>query len=311
MAARKPKTQQNNITNNMFWDSDWRNKQDFCMYLDRLTELAISVFKWENLPKTIDWRFMELVMLYDGYCVFFKDPVMGFLSLQAMVGGSLNVYRIPINRTAYSSGAPNYQFKCTDSNSVLMYDNLLHNIKITDLARYAEDLYTLDRIIMINCKAQKTPLLIQAPDEKTKLSLKNLFQKYQGNEDAIFVDKGMSTKPIQAISTGAPFIAPQLYELRTNIWNEALTYIGIPNTQTQKKERLIADEAVRMNAGSIASRFSRLEARRQACEQINNMFDLSIDVDYRDTDEDNAFEVPDVPSSVINATEKKESDSNE
>ena len=38
---------------------------------------------------------------------------------------------------------------------------------------------------------------------------------------------------------------------------------------------------MRSQGGTIASRYSRLNARRQACEQINKMFDLNIDVEYR------------------------------
>lgn len=295
----------------MFWDSAARNKISFISYFDRLAELAMSVFKWENLPDTVDWRYLEKVLLYNGYALFFADEVMGFLALQTTIGGRLDVYRIPIERMAYSANG--YQNHKTNANSVLMFDNLMHNCKCLDLARYASDLYELDQIIMINARAQKTPILIIA-DEAQRLTLKNLYQKYEGNQPFIFGTSGMQGQPLQAISTGAPFIAPELYQLRTQIWNEALTYIGIPNITAQKKERLISDEVARMNAGSIASRFSRLEARRQACEKINKMFGLTVDVDFRDTDEENLFQIPDVVSSVENAekiAEKKEEGGNE
>jgi hypothetical protein len=45
---------------------------------------------------------------------------------------------------------------------------------------------------------------------------------------------------------------------------------------------LVADEVVRNQGGTIASRYSRLNARRQACEMINDMFGLDIEVDYRE-----------------------------
>lgn len=308
--ARSKKLTIDNITNQMFWDTGIRNKISFINYFDRLCELAISVFKWEGLPPTVDWRFMEMTLLYDGFALFFKDPIMGYLSLQCMIGGRLDVYRIPIDRRAYASNG--YQSNQTSADSVLIFDNLLHQNKVIDLARYASDLYELDQIIMINARAQKTPILIIA-DESQRLTLKNLYQKYEGNQPVIYGSTGLQSNPLQAINTGAPFVANELYQLRTQIWNEALTYIGIPNVQSQKKERLITDEVARMNAGSIASRFSRLEARRQACEQINNMFpDLSVDVDYRDTDEDNNFDIPDVPSAERNAIDNaEEGDENE
>ena len=48
-------------------------------------------------------------------------------------------------------------------------------------------------------------------------------------------------------------------------------------------QRLVTDEVERNNGGTIANRYARLEARRQACKQINSMFDeLDIWCDYRD-----------------------------
>ena len=39
---------------------------------------------------------------------------------------------------------------------------------------------------------------------------------------------------------------------------------------------------MRAMGGVIANRYSRLNARRKACEQINNMFGLNIECNYRD-----------------------------
>ena len=45
---------------------------------------------------------------------------------------------------------------------------------------------------------------------------------------------------------------------------------------------MITDEAIRSQGGTIASRYSRLESRRQAVEQINKMFGTDIQVSYRE-----------------------------
>ena len=84
------------------------------------------------------------------------------------------------------------------------------------------------------------------------------------------------------MKTDAPYVADKLYTLKTQIWNEALTYLGISNINITKKERLITDEVTRNQGGTIASRYSRLQARRDACEQINKMFGLEIWCDYRE-----------------------------
>mgnify|MGYP002610833585 FL=1 len=61
-----------------------------------------------------------------------------------------------------------------------------------------------------------------------------------------------------------------------------MTYLGISNINIQKKERLITDEVTRTQGGTIASRYSRLQARRDAVKKINAMFGTNISVDYRE-----------------------------
>ena len=106
--------------------------------------------------------------------------------------------------------------------------------------------------------------------------------QYDGNMPFIFADKSLNTNQLQAIKTDAPYVADKLYQLKTQIWNEALTYLGISNINVQKKERLITDEVTRNQGGTIASRYSRLNARRDACKQINDMFGLDVWCDYRE-----------------------------
>jgi hypothetical protein len=87
--------------------------------------------------------------------------------------------------------------------------------------------------------------------------------------------------------TDAPFLCDKLNDIKSVIWNELLTYLGISNVNIVKKERLVSDEVLRNQGGTVFSRYSRLESRRKACEQINEMFGLNVSVDYRENiDED-------------------------
>ena len=149
-----------------------------------------------------------------------------------------------------------------------------------DIEMYAKRLYELDRIIDVNAKAQKTPVLIQC-DETERLTMKNAYMQYEGNMPVIYGDKNLNTKGITVMKTDAPYVADKIYQLKTQIWNEALTYLGISNTNVTKKERMISDEVIRNQGGTIASRYSRLESRRTAVEAINKMFNLDIEVNYR------------------------------
>lgn len=265
--------------NRQFWESAAINNGTYMQYYNRLVELSISMFEWKNLPDTIDPRFLELCLFADGQAIFFKDEALGFLALQNSMNGGFNVYRIPINRRAYAVNG--YQKKLNDKDSIIIFNNYLHTNSKLDAIMFAKRLYNLDRAIDVNANAQKTPVLIKC-DETQRLTMVNLYQKFDGNEPFIFGDKALNTSGLQVLKTDAPYVADKLYQLKTQIWNEALTYLGISNINIQKKERLITDEVTRNQGGTIASRYSRLNARRDACKQINNMFGLNIWCDYRE-----------------------------
>lgn len=264
----------------IFDESMVLNNLTYRQYLNRLTELAISMFEWKNLPDTVDARYLELHLFETGCMVYFKDEVIGDLCLDCIVNGRLDVYGNPLLRRAYS-GYNNYQKLLKYNNSVIIWNNYLHTNSILDVEMFARRLYNIDRIIDVNANAQKTPVLLQGT-EKQRLTLLNLYKEYDGNAPFIFGDKNLDLNSLKALSTNAPYVCDKLYQLKTQIWNEALTYLGISNINIQKKERLITDEVTRNQGGTIASRYSRLESRRQAVEKINDMFGTNIEVNYRE-----------------------------
>lgn len=264
----------------MFDNSAVLNNLTYKQYLDRLTELAISMFEWKNLPSSVDPRYLELHLFETGCMVYFDDDVLGNLCLDCISSGRLGVYGDPVLRRAYS-GYNNYQKMLKESNSVIIWNNYLHTNSILDIKMFAKRLYNLDRIIDINANAQKTPVLVQGT-EKQRLTLLNLYKEFEGNAPFIFGDKNLDLNALKVLQTGAPYVCDKLYQLKTQIWNEALTYLGISNINIQKKERLITDEVTRNQGGTIASRYSRLESRREAVKKINDMFGTNIEVNYRE-----------------------------
>lgn len=253
------------------------NKLIYNHYYNRLMELAISRFQWNNLPDTVDARFLEITLCNYGFAIFFKDEVMGYLALKSMINGPLNVYNIPVRRKAYANNG--YQKELNESDSVIIYNNMMHTNVNTDLKIFADKLYQIDRTLMVNINAQKTPVAILC-DENQRLTMMNLYAKYEGNEPFIFGSKNLDLKSIQSINTQAPYIADKLWETKTQLWNEAMTYLGISNVSMVKKERLVTDEVSRNMGATVASRYSELRERQRACDRINKMFGLNVSVEY-------------------------------
>lgn len=262
-----------------FWESAVMNNATYIQYYNRLIELSIAMFDWTGLPDTIDPRFLELTLFKYGQAVFFEDEVMGYLALTNAVQGGFDVYGYPVASRAYSP-YNNYQKNLTLDDSVIIYNNYLRTPSL-DVEVFAKRLYNLDRVIDVNANAQKTPVLIKCA-ETQRLTMKNLYKEFDGNSPVIFGDNGLNDANFTVLSTEAPYVADRIYQLKTQIWNEALTYLGISNINVQKKERLITDEVSRNMGGVIASRYSRLNARQNACEKINKMFGLNVWCEYRD-----------------------------
>lgn len=273
---KRPKKQTAQFYDSLF---DALSYQSF--YRDRLTDIALSCVKWKNLPEEIDPRFLEWCLFYDGMAIFFKDDITEkFVCVQVMPSGQFNMYRIPLQRTAYAvNGYQNSDLN--ENNSVIIYNNLLRKPSVQDIEIYAKKLTNIDLTLNVNVNAQKTPIAIIC-DETQRLTFQQLYQNYAGNMPFIFGDKGLNLDNVKSINTQADYKGEELNKLKTDIWNEALTYLGVSNVQYQKKERINTEEINRSMGGAFASRRSRIKARQNAVEEINKMFELSIEVDFED-----------------------------
>lgn len=258
--------------------SEILNDITYLDYYQRLKELTINSIGWRNLPPTVDERFLELTLFELGYCVYFQDEIVGDLALTCTIGGRLDVYRIPMYRKAYSVNG--YQKSLTNKDSVLIFNNALHTPTEMTIRMYALRMYQLERAIDVNVNSQKTPVIVEA-SEQQRLTMKNMALKYDGNEPFIFANDKITDQPMKVLNTQAPFVADKLQVVKNQVWNEALTFIGIENSNQDKKERLVADE-VGSNYGNVeAERNVRLIARKQASDAINRMFGTNIEPYFR------------------------------
>lgn len=271
--------------------ADAFNKLTYNFYYDRLLEMSLARYEWLNLPDSVDARFLELTLFKNGRALFFEDDVLGMLALPVIINGPFNVYKIPIRRRAFTPGVSSvnetdkstvstYHAERTNKDSVICYNNMLHSPSLNMCRMFARRLADIDRTIDVNISAQKTPVLIES-DANTLLSLKNAYKQYEGNFPVIFGKKGIADN-VKVLMTGAPLVAPALQQLKQTIWNDAMEALGIANHGADKKERVNTLEIQANQGGTIASRYSGLIAREQACDAVNRMFGTSISVRYRE-----------------------------
>ena len=263
------------------------NTWDYTDYEDMLTEIALSRFEWNGLPDSCDERYLERALFFNGQAVYCRDEVMGDLTLKVTLGGRLGVYGLPVDYNGY--GDNGYTIKLDPTNSVLIFNNYKRKPTFQVIQNYAMRLYELDRTIDVNCNAQKTPVLIVC-DENERLSFENLYTQYEGNRPVIFGKKGLSVENFEVLKTDAPYVSDKLYNLKVNIFNEALTLLGISNVSIEKRERLVSDEINKAMGGTFANRMAYMSMREKAVEKINKMFGTNIEVVFREDEEDDDIE---------------------
>lgn len=269
---------------NLFKQTLIENNNTHAFYLERLTDIALTCFKWDNLPESVDARYLELCLFENGRALFFKDDVLNeYLALSLGRVKGFDVYGYPVVRKAYSK-FNNYQSRDLNrEDSVIIYNNYVRTAGYEVAQAYSYRLWFIDRVIDLNINAQKTPILLQG-SEQQRQTLINLYKEYDGNQPFIFGDRNLDLNSLQAITTGAPFVADKILSVKQRLWAEACEFMGVaPGLIDNKRERVTATEVQQSSGVSNANRNSRLFARQQAADKINKMFDLNIKVEFSDT----------------------------
>lgn len=248
------------------------NNKTMIDYLDRFRMLATSLFTWENLDEIAGVgasRFLEQSLFDDGRACFVKDDELGFLVLKVNPSDKLNVYELPTRVNAWSIG---YNKDYNFNDIVYIMNNEIQKPTVAMLELFSYRLYETDRTIDVNLHAQKTPVLIEG-DTKTILTLKNMYMEYSGNTPFIFGNKqyDLSNK-LNVLNTNAPYLIDKLDNHKHQIFDEAITLLGINNANTDKKERLITSE-VESNEDLVNYYLNCFyKTRKKACDEINKKF---------------------------------------
>ena len=277
----------NKNINREFVDSAVLNTETYLNYLERLRQVAISQFEWLNLPSSMNAQFLERCLYEFGKASLLKTKDYGFINAKAVGSSDLNIYMLPSSINCFSTDSLNedrklYNGFLDEKTSEYDYCVLVKNNQDMiptepTLRLFAWRLYEAERTCDTNIKAQKTPVLIVG-DESLKLAMKNLFEKYEGNEPVVYADKKqLGTETLRALKTDAPFIADKVMEYKKEIWNEALTFLGINNINVEKRERLVKEEANANNELVNLNLQNRLLVRKEACKQFNELFNLTGD----------------------------------
>lgn len=273
--------------NYKFTDSALVNDDTYFDFLNRLKKIALSIFEWTNLPPSMNARWIERCLYYNGSCAFLKDKTYGFINTSCASNGYINMYGIPTKLNCWSFNYQSYRTTYTGllpgltekqkaqreyQEAILVMNDWDRLPTAPSLELFAYRLYEIQRTADTNVKTAKFPIMVVV-DEKQRLMMENLYNQYDGNQPFIFGDKDQLNGDIlKAVNTEAPIILDKLTQYKKEIWNEALEFLGVNGIPVEKKQRLITDEANANNEVTNLNLMSYLAPRLQACKEFNEKF---------------------------------------
>lgn len=273
----------------------YRNILEFRQWVNRLINISMIQYTWNNLPDTVDVRLMEWSLLMNGQFAFYQDDEItggNIWSLPSAAGGTLNIYGYPT--TAWIYGFNGFNKKCKpyvpgvtmtneslqEFNAVICYDNALRIRYISYIHNACYRITDTLRSIDVLGKVMKSPYFIKC-DSKQVESIKKILEQIDENRWSVYGAKSQFTDQLEILRTEVnPQVMSALWDTYNNHLDIYKDTFGINNNeQSDKNATLIVDE-VNSNNNYIGLNCQvRLEARQQFCEIANKKFGLNISVE--------------------------------
>lgn len=256
-----------------------------------LLQKTISVFKWD-MPKTWSRNYLLYTLYCWGYVAVINTDKFGVIPQQCTLGG-FDVFYQPKFATVANPLLRGIL------NPVIGKQCELLRLQpdyggVMDIVNFYADMLALSaETASTNLLNSKLAYVFASDGKAGAESFKKLYDQIASGEPAAYIDKNLYR------DDGTPtwnFFNQNLREtyIAGDILNDMRLWemkfdneIGIPTTNTTKKERLVTDEANSAIEESRTKAQLWLDELQESCRKINNMFGIRLWVDWR---EDNARE---------------------
>ena len=254
-----------------------------------LLQRAFSVFKW-TLPPTWSKDYFLYTLYCYGYISIVNTDKFGVIPQSCGLRG-LDVFYRPTNAIITNPLLrgilePRIGTECV----LLKIAPDYHGI--SDMVGYYGDMLALCAETMgINLLNSHLATVFFAEDKTMAESFKKLYDQVSEGNPAAVVDKHLLTddgKPRWETFTqnaSQNFIADKVWQIMRKLENAFDTEIGIPNTNTEKKERMLTDEVSSNNVETFARSSMILDHLQEGCAEARKMFGIDLSVDWRYTPE--------------------------
>lgn len=255
-------------------------------YSRYLLQKLISVYQWEGIPDHWAENYFQYVLFCYGHVGIINTDKYGVIPQECGLGG-FNVFYQPryitvANPLLQGLKQPVIGEECEVIKMMPDYGSPMDII-----STYADLLALCLETAGTNLLNSKLAYVFTAGSKSMAESFKKLYDNIASGEPAAFLDKELynedGTRNWDAFSQnlGQNYITDKILADMKNIEDQFNTMIGIPNANTQKKERLITDEVNANNVDTFSRAALWLETMQRDCLKVNEMFGTDIWVTYR------------------------------
>lgn len=259
-------------------------KLGFKYWFSKLLEICLTIFNYENLPKSLPYREIEAQLLLSGHCVIFVKNSELVTTYTSLFG--IDKYYQPNKLTYAQPSLGSGTLKIDSFDNVIIWncslkDNVqgvyFENSLRTFIARYARQLADIESTINIKAVNDRITSFPIAKNDKVATSVKKFFNSFKlGRHEIISDDKiieAFTDIPITR-NTGNDTILSYL-ETRDKILEQFYRDIGV-KFRNEKKAQLNVDETKADEQLLLISLDDMLECRKKGIEELNNKFNLNV-----------------------------------
>lgn len=263
------------------------NSAVFTFYVKYLLQRVISVFKFEGLPEHWAENYFKYVLFGRGFVAVFTTDRYGTICQQCEIGDRITLFRQPsraiINNPIFKK---TYDLKIGEQCEIIKLQPDYSSV-MDIVSTYADLMTMCIETAGINMYNSKAGFVFFANNKAQAESFKKAYDQISSGQPITVVDRSLQRED------GSPqwqFFMPEVSRnyITSNLLNDMRTlenqfnsFIGIPNANTQKRERLISDEVQANNFEVSSLPLLWLETTRKDIEKVNRMFDLNIKVSLR------------------------------
>lgn len=271
------------------------NSQTGRFYQRYLLKKALSVFKW-TLPEWWDENYFLYVLYCYGFVAVIDTPEFGVIPQQCGLKG-YNVFYRPTS-VIIANPLLKLQERTIGENAVLMQLQPDYMGVLDLCAHYAEKMALASSAINQNLWATKISTVFFAKSDAEQQTIKKAYDRMSDGSPMVVVNKNLWNSDgelkydVFNKEVKQSYVISDLISDLRKIEAEFDTRIGVPNANTDKRERLITDE---VNANNVETHIlcdMWKDSIEDGIRNIKDMFNIDIKCEWRYGDGDFGSNVP-------------------